>query len=479
MSSPCATAARTAFDPSAPDDRTTILPVLASAPPAFPAGPPGSVPPPDSREAAAWLLSQAHECGFADAALAIAPVAEVPSFPLYQAWLSADFAGELTYLARDAAERRDPRLLCQAARSVLSIAVSYHHPDPPPPGPEPALRGQIARYARAEDYHLLLKRRLQALADRVQARYGAALAYRSCVDTAPVLERAIGEGAGLGFIGKNTLLITPGLGSYTLLCELFLDLDLAPLRRLPGDSAPSGSAASAAAVPVAAVPVAAVPVAAAAPAAPVDRSRPRVDGGPKCGSCQLCLDVCPTGALVAPYRLDARRCISYLTIENSGAIPVEFRRAIGTWIFGCDLCQQVCPWNASPTLSARADRDLRPRPTQSRPDLLWLLSLGQAQVRRFVKRTALRRLGRNQLLRNVAVALGNVGTPAEVPALQAALCKEPPLVREHLAWALSEIAQRHPAAGPAVRTALLAALEHEAIPIVQSALTDALLALPP
>ena len=132
----------------------------------------------------------------------------------------------------------------------------------------------------------------------------------------------------------------------------------------------------------------------------------------------------------------------------------------------------------SPTLSTRADRDLRPRPTQSRPDLLWLLSLGQAQVRRFVKRTALRRLGRNQLLRNVAVALGNVGTPAEVPALQAALAKEPPLVREHLAWALSEIAQRHPAAVSAVRTTLQAALEHEAVPIVQSALTDALAALP-
>lgn len=408
-----------------------------------------------------WLFAQAREVGFVDAALALVPAAEVPSFALYQAWLAADLAGEMTYLARDAEPRRDPRLLCQRAKSVLSIAVSYHHPEPPLAGPIEALRGQIARYARAEDYHLVLKGRLQALADRIVARFGGALSYRVCVDTAPLLERAVGEQAGLGFIGKNTLLITPGLGSFTLLCELLIELDVSPLRSLPGEPVRLGlPARSPDASPDASSVISLGPI------------------GSKCGSCTLCLHACPTSAFVAPYRLDARRCVSYLTIENSGAIPVEFRRAIGTWIMGCDLCQTVCPWNASPALSQRADPALRPRPQQSRPELLWLLSLGQAQVRRFVKRTALRRLGRNQLLRNVAVALGNVGTPAEIPALCAALDKEPPLVREHVAWALSEIAQRHPEAASQVRQALHKARAHNHDPVVEHAVQQALAALP-
>jgi epoxyqueuosine reductase len=219
------------------------------------------------------------------------------------------------------------------------------------------------------------------------------------------LERALGARAGLGFVGKNTLLITPGVGSYTVLGELLLDLELE-----------SGVAQP-----------------------------------PRCGSCRLCLEVCPTGAIIDEYRVDARRCISYLTIENSGAIPRELRRAVGSWIFGCDLCQEVCPWNAASTSLGsdgrpRGDDELRPRPAQSRPQLLWLLGLGAAQFRRFVKRTALRRLGRSQLLRNVAVALGNLGTVAELPALASALGREPPLVRQHLVWAIGEIAARDPAA---------------------------------
>ncbi len=194
----------------------------------------------------------------------------------------------------------------------------------------------------------------------------------------------------------------------------------------------------------------------------------------KCGSCRQCLDVCPTGAFVGPHTLDARRCISYLTIENSGAIPRALRPAIGTWIFGCDLCQEVCPWNASPTLASRADPELRPRPAQSRPALLELLQLGQAQVRRFVRRTALRRLGRNQLLRNVAVALGNVGTPAEVPALLTALQKEPPLVRQHVVWALSQIGRRHPSVELTISATLREALTREDDPATQAELREAL-----
>lgn len=420
-----------------------------------PEGAPLSRPLPSPAEATAWLFAQARACGFEGAALACAKLAEVPSHALYTAWLAADLAGEMTYLGRDAALRRDPRLLCDQARGVLSIAVSYHHPEPPLPTSGPvALRGVIARYARAEDYHLILKRRLAALAERLQTQLGGALAYRICVDTAPLLERALGEGAGLGFIGKNTLLITPGLGSFTLLAELLVGLEVAP-RSSVRDSSHSE------------------PEPTAGRTAQAERSAHGLSSS-KCGSCRQCLDVCPTGAFVGPHTLDARRCISYLTIENSGAIPRALRPAIGTWIFGCDLCQEVCPWNASPTLASRADPELRPRPAQSRPALLELLQLGQAQVRRFVRRTALRRLGRNQLLRNVAVALGNVGTPAEVPALLTALQKEPPLVRQHVVWALSQIGRRHPSVELTISATLREALTREDDPATQAELREAL-----
>lgn len=331
----------------------------------------------------------------------------------------------MTYLGRDAEVRRDPRKLLEQARSVVCVALSYAHVEPPQGGESPSrLRGQIARYARGEDYHLVLKRRLQSLAERLVARISdekkesAAIAYRVCVDSAPLLERALAARAGLGFIGKNTLLITPGVGSYTVLGELLLEFDLQDV------------------------------------ATPIE---------PRCGTCRLCIDVCPTGAIIDAYRIDARRCISYLTIENSGPIPKPLRRAIGTWIFGCDLCQEICPWNAGQSVRAGsgADEELRPRAQQSRPDLLWLLELGAAQFRRFVKRTALRRLGRSQLLRNVAVALGNVGSRSELPAIIAALQREPPLVRRHLAWAIGEIAARDVGARAQAQAALLARLSVE------------------
>lgn len=397
------------------------------------------VDPTDAAENTRFLLAQAVACGFAPSLVACAPAGEVAAHTLYQAWVAADLAGEMTYLAADAEARRDPRLLCQRARGVLSVAVSYHHPDPPQPDGGP--RGTIARYARAEDYHLILKRRLGDLAARVTARYGGDVAYRICVDTAPVLERALAAQAGLGFIGKNTLLITPGVGSYTLLGELLVELDVAPHPTVPGGE-------------------------------PATKG-----GGPKCGSCRLCLDVCPTGALIDAYRIDARRCISYLTIEHRGPIPRALRRPIGDWIFGCDLCQEVCPWNASATAAANGDAELRPRPDQSRPVLVHLLSLGMAQVRRFVRRTALRRIDRAQLLRNVAVALGNVGTAAELPPLSAALSREPALVRQHAAWAIAEIAGRDATVREDALATLSAAQKQEPDAAVRDELDAALAAL--
>jgi epoxyqueuosine reductase len=375
----------------------------------------------DPAQTASWLRRTAAELGLYQ--LACGPASAVAEHALYEAWLAAELAGDMAYLGSDAEARRDPRRLLSTARSVVSVAVSYAHPDPPLGD---GLRGQIARYARAEDYHLVLKRRLLALAERIVEQFGAAVAYRVCVDSAPLLERALGARSGLGFVGKNTLLITPGVGSYTVLGELLVDLELAAGEPL----------------------------------------------GPRCGSCRLCLDICPTGAIVDEYRIDARRCISYLTIENSGAIPRPLRRAVGSWIFGCDLCQEVCPWNASGR--SQGDPELFPRPQQSRPQLLSLLGLGAAQFRRFVKRTALRRIGRSQLLRNVAVALGNLGSAAEVPAIAAALCREPPLVRQHLVWALGEIGGRDPAARPAVLPLLATAAADDADPAVREEAAAAL-----
>lgn len=385
-------------------------------------------------ELARWLTATAAALGLPH--VAFTPATEIAQHERYTAWLAADHAGELVYLVNaDSVEtRRDPRSLLESARTVCTVAVSYLHPDPVPPegrfgaaGPEPAvtLRGQIARYARAEDYHLVLRQRLSRLAEQLRLHLGADVAYRICVDTAPLLERALGARAGLGFQGKNTLLITPGVGSYTVLGELLLALDL-----------PSG-----------------------------------VKSEPRCGQCRACLDVCPTGALVGEYDLDARRCISYLTIENPRAIPRALRPLIGTWIFGCDLCQEVCPWNAA---ERPGDPAFIPRRDLGHPELLWLLQLGAAQFRRYVKRTALRRVGRAQLLRNVAVALGNIGTAAELPALEAALAREVPLVREHVYWALGQIAGREPAVRPQVTAALQTACASESDPAVQAELTSTL-----
>ncbi len=192
---------------------------------------------------------------------------------------------------------------------------------------------------------------------------------------------------------------------------------------------------------------------------------------PHCGHCRACLDVCPTGALVGDYLLDARRCISYLTIENPAAIPRALRPQVGTWIFGCDLCQEVCPWNAA---ERPGDPEFKPRRDLAQPELVRLLQLGAAQFRRYVQRTALRRVGRAQLLRNVAVALGNIGTAAELPAITAALGRETALVREHLYWALGQIARRSPAVRPQVTAQLQAAQAAETEPALRAELATTL-----
>ena len=304
----------------------------------------------------------------------------------------------MTYLADPAhiEQRADLRTLLGDAKALIVVALAYDRVDPFVP--EGRLRGRIARYARGEDYHLVMRDKLVLLADRIASELGRPVASRPCVDSAPVLEREWAERGGIGFVAKNTMLIAPGLGSYVVLGELLVDVELVPT-------------------------------------APAEIAKPR------CGSCRACLDACPTGAFVDAYVLDARKCISYLTIENEGPIPVELRPLVGTWVFGCDICQEVCPFNAGAGDSP--EPMLTPRTGEhALPDLIALATKNTNQLRQFVKRTALRRVSRESLLRNVAVALGNTGSREAIPALEHLRSHKSELVREHAQWALDRLRGR-------------------------------------
>jgi epoxyqueuosine reductase len=347
------------------------------------------------------ILRLAKELGFHRAA--VIPIEAPRRHALYESWLADGHAGGMAYLATPAhvAPRGDLRALLASAQSLVVVALAYDREDPIV---LTGLRGKIARYARGEDYHLVMRDRLVALADRIAAELGHAVATRPCVDTAPVLEREWAERGGLGFVAKNTMLIAPGLGSYAVLGELLVDAVLEPT-------------------------------------APTEPTKPR------CGSCRACLDACPTQAFVDAYVLDARRCISYLTIEHHGVIPRELRRAIGTWIFGCDICQEVCPFNAG--TGEPPDAQLRPRSRDHAvPELVALAQLNTNQLRQFVKRTALRRTPRPVLRRNIAVALGNTGSPLAIPALTAMLADTHAIVRAHAVWALGELGGELPTDDP-------------------------------
>jgi epoxyqueuosine reductase len=344
----------------------------------------------------ATIAALGRELGFVR--LAIVPIEAPRRHAIYESWLGAGHAGEMTYLADPAhvAQRADLRALLATARSLIVVALAYDRADPIPA--DALLRGKIARYARGEDYHLVMRDRLVVLADRLAGALGRPVASRPCVDSAPVLEREWAERGGVGFVAKNTMVIAPGIGSYVVLGELLVDAELAE-------------------------------------AAPSEPPRPR------CGTCRSCLDACPTQAFVDAYVLDARRCISYLTIEHHGVIPRELRAAIGTWVFGCDVCQEVCPFNAGAGPAAsEVDPLLRPRSVEhALPDLVALAGKGANQLRQLVKRTAMRRVPRDALLRNVAIALGNTHDARAVPALVALLGHRAPLVRGHAVWALGEL----------------------------------------
>ncbi len=335
------------------------------------------------------IKSEAQSLGFALAG--ISPVTVAPREDSFAAWLRRGLGGEMGYLQRTEALRRDPRKLVPWAVSVVSVGMNYFTPHERPKAPA-AARGWISRYAWGDDYHDVMRQRLDALLDQIRSMCDGPIEGRAFVDSGPVLERGIAGVAGIGWIGKNTQLISPQKGSWFFLGELFLDIDL-------------------------------------------EYDRPIRD---RCGRCALCLDACPTGAFVGPYILDARRCISYLTIELKGAIPEDLRPLIGNHIFGCDICQEVCPYNVKtePTDDAR----FSPREGLYAPELIPLLSITEDEFRRRFKGSPLLRAKLRGFLRNVAVALGNLKSAEAVPALGRALADHDPLVRRHAAWALGEIA---------------------------------------
>jgi epoxyqueuosine reductase len=337
-------------------------------------------------------------------ALGFARVGFTPAEPFVEAqtrfeeWLAAGYQGHMTYL-EGPEPRVDPRALLGSAKTVISVALPYGGPrdsvalrrdrDATTP-----LVGTVARYARGDDYHRVLKDKLIDLGRACAAIVGRSVAVRACVDSAPLFEREAARRAGLGFTGKSTMTIVPGVGTFVLLGELLVDLE-------------------------------------------ISENETAVSAG--CGRCTACIDACPSGAFVGPYVLDARRCISYLTIETKHAIPRDLRRFVGARVFGCDVCQDVCPFNASESPHPRAP-ELAPRPALENPDLVALLELSATGYRRLVKRTALRRVGRQQLQRNAAVALGNGTDASAVPALSRALSSDKSgLVRGHAAWALGEL----------------------------------------
>jgi epoxyqueuosine reductase len=328
----------------------------------------------------------------------IAPAGPPPHAEFLREWLARGYAGEMAWLERRASEREDPRRVLPGARSVVVVAVIYDD-DRIPPGEAPA-RGRIARYAGGDDYHDVLGGRLRLLEDEIAA-LAPEVRTRRYVDTGPVLERPLAARAGLGWIGKNTLLIHPRLGSY-----LFLGVVLTDLALLPDAPEPD-----------------------------------------HCGSCRACLDACPTDAFPEPYVLDASRCLSYTTIELRGPIPEPLREGQGGWVFGCDVCQEVCPWNTRggrrvPPDEAGLRRALGPRDSWQAPSLHELLALEPEAFAEAARGTALRRTKWRGLLRNALVAAGNSGDPTLAPALAGHAAGDDPLLAEHARWALERLAGR-------------------------------------
>jgi epoxyqueuosine reductase len=334
----------------------------------------------------------------------------------YRQWLDDGRHGSMSYLVRDPERRFDPRNLDHRFKTVVSLGLPYHSPMPPKHDWRAELRGRIAAYAMGPDYHDVVLRKARAVADAMtELRSG--IITRAYVDTGPVFEREWAAEARIGWFGKNTTILSREHGSYFFLAEIFCDLELEPSNAPYRDH---------------------------------------------CGTCTRCLDLCPTNALADGYLMEPRLCISYLTIENRGPIPIELRQKLGNWIFGCDICQEVCPWNEP--LGENLASELVP----FMPDLMTLDDAGFS--RRF-SRSAIKRTKRRGLLRNTAVALGNSGNREAVPVLARSIeCEPEAIVRSHCAWALGQLG------GPIARRSLGRAQERETDPEVRAEISLALAA---
>ena len=367
----------------------------------------------DTRTLSTGVKNRAHELGF-DLVGITSP--EPPAhLGVFQNWIEAGHHAGMQYLAseRALARRADP---CQILPGCRSIIVTGTYYDPPSSESQEA---RIAAYALGEDYHDVLKEGMRALAEYIEAELGRPFEHRIYTDTGPLLERELAMRAGLGWIGKNTCLIHPGRGSYLLLAEMLLDVDLIPDPPFTHDF---------------------------------------------CGSCTRCIDACPTKCILPDRTLDAGRCISYLTIEEKGAIPEHLRPEIGDWFFGCDLCQEVCPWNLR-FAQPGSNPAFHPREILNPPQLASFLQLEAGSWRRELRGSPLERPRRRGLVRNAAVVAGNTGRSDLLGQLERILLKgDEPLLREQAAWAIARIA------GRAARPALDSALETERNDTVRKAI---------
>jgi epoxyqueuosine reductase len=335
-----------------------------------------------------------------------------------RAWVAQGFAGDMGYMSRDVEQRVDPSRLLPGVRSIIVLAMNYYT-SPTLSEASPG-RGWISRYAWGQDYHTVLRNKLEGLVAFIRDIEGDDVGARWYVDTGPILERELAWRAGIGWPGKNTNLINRRAGSWLFLGAILLDRELVY-------DAPATA---------------------------------------HCGTCTRCIVACPTGALVAPGVLDARRCISYLTIELRGAIPRQLRPLMGTHIFGCDICQAVCPWNRRAPVASEAA--FLPRAGFAAPELIPLLGLSDDAFRARFRGSPITRAKRRGLLRNVAVALGNLRDLRALPALEGALHDAEPLIRGHAAWALGRIG------GSGAQQVLQAALGTERNATVREELTSAL-----
>ncbi len=337
------------------------------------------------------IKSHARHVGFDR--VGVAPAADADGFDRLTDWLARGYAGDMAYMHKHADARRHPASILPSVRSVVMVALNYRHQAA---GRKPRGSARISQYAHGPDYHDVLRDKLNRLLALIQVEHPE-IQGRGVVDTAPLLERDFARRAGLGWIGKNTMLIHPKLGSFFFLGALLLDADLPP-------------------------------------DPPFEKNH--------CGTCTRCLVACPTDAFPSPGVLDSRRCISYLTIEHRGPIADDLRPGLENWIFGCDICQDVCPWNTKAPFTS--DPAFAPRDDLIAPDLLRLLEITDADFRRQFRDTALDRTKRGGLVRNIALVLGNLGNPTALPALERVAADPDPIIRESAGWAIAQIRSRLP-----------------------------------